>query len=393
MVRSQSRLGNRMTKENDDWGPETVSLCRDCAKDPELKGLVESDLTDGVCGVCGTNASKVYNPERFAEARNLIKALIRFHFNEQDYNPRYGGTSIHDLLLERPNRIVETAKPGRHANAFIHRITWEGGMYPDPDKGIRLHAGDELNLEQLLNFSIPETVSPLRRLEDRLKRENFHTVEDTMVKLVARIEADIEFEVSKDSLWYRGRIGVAWDGLGMPHGEVVRIATPYGGTAIGARLPPDATAGRTNREGVSVLYLASEAKTALAEIRPHPGHLISVGGFRAEKNLRVARFDLPIRNFSSSDDRLDLFTLIYHIDWLLSFPIIPEERHRYAVTQLLSDVLIRRGFEGVTYRSSVGTARNLCAFDPSAFTFDESASTVKQVEQLHYTFSGVDMPD
>lgn len=154
-----------------------------------------------------------------------------------------------DLLLERPNPIVETAKPGRHANAFIHRITWEGGMYPDPDKGIRLHAGDELNLEQLLNFSIPETVSPLRRLEDRLKRENFHTVEDAMVKLVARIEADIEFEVSKDSLWYRGRIGVAWDGLGMPHGEVVRIATPYGGRAIGARLPPDATAGRTNRAG------------------------------------------------------------------------------------------------------------------------------------------------
>ncbi len=283
-------------------------------------------------------------------------------------------------------------KSDHYADAFIHRITWEGGMYPDTDKGIRLYAGDELNMDQLQQFSIPETVSPLRKLEDRLKRENFHTVEDAMAKLVTRIEADIESEVPKDSLWYRGRIGVARSGLGMPHGEVVRIATPYRGTAIGARLPPEATAGRTNREGVSVLYLASEVETALAEIRPHPEHLISVGGFRAEKNLRVARFDLPIRNFSSSDDRLDLFTLIYHIDWLLGFPVIPEERHRYAITQLLSDVLIRRGFEGVTYRSSVGTGRNLCVFDPSAFAFDETASAVKQVEQLHYTFSDVDMP-
>lgn len=381
-----------MTKDHDDWRPETVSICRDCAKDTGLKALVESDLTDGVCGICGSSASRVYNPERFAEARNLIRALVRLHFNEQDYNPRYGGTSIRNILLDEPNPIVETARSDRHADAFIHRITEEGGLYPDPDKGVRLYAGDELNLEQLLNFSIPETVSPFRRLEERLKLENFHAVEDAMEKLVASIEADIEFEVPKDSLWYRGRIGVAWSGLGMPHGEVVRIATPYAGTAIGARLPPDATAGRTNREGVSVLYLASEVETALAEIRPHPGHLISVGGFRAEKSLRIARFDLPIGNFASSDDRLDLFTLIYDIDWLLSFPIIPEERHRYAVTQLLSDVLIRRGFEGVAYRSSVGTGTNLCVFDPSAFAFDESASAVKEVEQLHYTFLDVDMP-
>lgn len=380
-----------MTKEENDWPPETVSLCGNCAKDPELKALVESDLTDGVCGVCGSSGSRVYNPGRFAEARNLIRALIRFHFNELDYNPGYGGTSIYNILLEQPNPIIETAKPGLRADAFIHRITWEDGMYPAPDKGIRLYAGEEPNLEQLLNFSIPEKSSPFRRLENRLKRENFHVIEDAMEEIVVGIEADIESEVPEDSLWYRGRIGVDWDGLGMPHGEVVRVARPYKDAAIGARLPPDATAGRTNREGVSVLYLASEVDTALAEIRPHPGHLISVGGFRAERNLRVARFDLPIRTFSSSDARLDLFAIIYHIDWLLRFPIIPEARHHYAVTQLLSDILIRRGFDGIAYRSSVGTGKNLCVFDPSTFAFDESASAVKQVEQLQYIFSNVDM--
>lgn len=130
-----------MTKEENDWPPETVSLCGNCAKDPELKALVESDLTDGVCGVCGSSGSRVYNPGRFAEARNLIRALIRFHFNELDYNPGYGGTSIYNILLEQPNPIIETAKPGLRADAFIHRITWEDGMYPAPDKGIRLYAG------------------------------------------------------------------------------------------------------------------------------------------------------------------------------------------------------------------------------------------------------------
>ena len=100
-----------MTKDKDDWRLETVSLCGDCAKNSELKALVESDLTNGVCGICGSSISKVYNPERFAEARNLIRALIRFHFSEPDYNPREGGTSIRNILLEEPNPIVETTKP------------------------------------------------------------------------------------------------------------------------------------------------------------------------------------------------------------------------------------------------------------------------------------------
>lgn len=374
-----------MTKD-DDRRPEAVSLCSDCAKDGELKSLVRSDLVGGVCGICGSGACPVYNPERFAKARNLIRALIRFHFSEPDYNPRYGGTSIRDILLNRPNPIVETAKPGPHADAFIHRVASEDAMYPDPDKGIRLYAGEEPDGGPLLNFSIPERSSRFRRLGERLKQENFHAVEDEMQELVASIEPDIEAEVREDSLWYRGRIGVARDGIGMPHGEVVRVATPYKGTAIGARLPPDAAAGRTNREGVSVLYLASEVQTALAEIRPHPGHLISVGGFRAKRNL-------PIADFASSDDRLDLFANIYHIDWLLRFPVIPEERHRYAVTQLLADIFFRRGFDGIAYRSSVGTGVNLCVFDPSAFAFDDSISAVKRVERLHYIFSDVDVLD
>lgn len=375
--------------QDDDWPPEPVSLCGECAKHPELKALVESDLADGVCGVCGSSAAMVFNPARFADVRNLIRALIRLHFNEEDYNPHWGGTSIDSILLDEENPIVETAKPVGYPDEFIHRITWEGEIYPDRDKGIWLYAGND-DIGRSLQFSISETVcTELRDIELRLLRENFHAVEDAMEQLVAKIEADIEFQVPEDSLWYRGRIGVADSSVHVGSDEVTRIATAYKGAAIGARLPPDATAGRTNRQGVSVLYLASEIDTALAEIRPHPGHMISLGGFCARRNLRVARFDVPIGTFAASNDRLDLFALLYHIDSLLSLPVIPEERHRYAATQLLSDVLIRHGFEGVTYRSSVGTGTNLCAFDPWAFAFEESAYAVRHVDRLHYTFSDV----
>lgn len=373
-----------------EWASEQVSLCAACAKHPEVKVLVESDITEGVCGACASSNKGVFNPARFEPLRNLIRALVRLHFNEEDYNDHWGGTSIDDILLANDNPIIAVATSPDYNDDLIDRITWEGEIYPDPDKGIWLYAGNDDNAGRLIQSSIHDTLnSELRDIEMRLERQNFHAVEPAMEALVAKIENDIATEVKAGSLWFRGRIGVVDSAIHMGDRVVTRVATPYTEQDISALPPPRATAGRTNRQGVSVLYVASEIDTALAEIRPHPSHLISVGGFRARKDLRVARFDLPIAPFSASDTRLDLFALIYHIDSLLSAPVIPEERHRYAATQLLADVLIRHGFEGVIYRSSVGSGINLCAFDPWAFEYDVTASGVKQVDQLHYHFSDV----
>lgn len=381
-----------MTRFNEEpqWASEQVSLCAACAKHPEVIALVASDIAQGVCGVCGSSDAGVFNPERFDALRNLIRALIRLHFNEEEYNSHWGGTSVDDILLNEKNPILAVATSPDYNDDFIHRITWEGDIYPDPDKGIWLYAGHDDRTGRHIQFSIPETINrELRDIELRLDRENFHEVEAAMEALLGKIERDIGANVSANSLWYRGRIGVVEQVTHIGDGEITRIATPYKGAEIGALPPPRASAGRTNRQGVSVLYVASEIETALAEIRPHPSHLISVGGFRARQDLRVARFDQPIAPFASSDTRLELFALIYHIDSLLSSPITPEERHRYAATQLLSDVLIRHGFGGVMYRSSVGSGINLCAFDPWAFEYDESTAAVKQVDQLHYDFSDV----
>jgi len=372
------------------WTTEQVSLCATCAKHPEVKALVISDLTAGVCGACGATDDGVFNPERFALLRNLIRALIRLHFNEEDYNPHWGGTSIDQVLLGEDNPILEVATLDDYQDALMHRITWEGEIYPNPDKGIWIFAGQDDDGGRGLQFSIPETVNrELRDIELRLERENFHAIEAAMEKMVDRIESELETTVQAGTLWYRGRIGVEDNSIHFGNGEVTHIATPYKGSAIGALPPPRASAGRTNRQGVSVLYVASKIETAVAEIRPHPSHFISIGGFRALKDIRVARFDLPIGSFASSDTRLELFALIYHIDSLLTAQVIPEERHRYSATQLLSDILIRRGFEGVIYRSSVSEGINLCAFDPAAFVFDPNASAVTKVDEVHYRFSSI----
>ncbi len=380
-----------MKNDLDEIPIEKITLCQGCAKHPELKDLVATDLADGICGVCG-GSEETFNPARFEDVRNLVRALVRLYFDEQEYNGHWGGTSIDNILLVEDNPIVEVAKPEGFPDDFIYRIVEEGGVYPAYDEGICLFAGNDEEGVRLLQFSVPETpCRKLKEIERRLQYENFHTVEPAMEKLVDSIVHEIESDIAEGTLWYRGRIGYAQSETQIGFDKVTRIVTPYMDAEISALPPPRASAGRMNRAGVSVLYLASEIDTALAEIRPHPGHTISVGGFRASRSLRVARFDVPIAKFCGSDKRLDEYALIYHIDSLLSLPVIPEERHRYAATQLLSDVLIRRGFDAISYRSSVGTGKNLCVFEPSLFTFDETAAGVRFVDRLDYHFSVVEI--
>ena len=369
---------------------DLVSLCIGCAKHPELKALVEADLVKGVCGVCGNSEINVYNPARFLQIANLIKALIRFHFSEPTYNGHWGGTSISDILLTQDNPIIWPSSSNDYSDAFIIRVEEEGGVYPDFDEGICLYAGHDDGIRCVM-FSLPETESSkLNAISMRLDRENFYSVEPAMQAFISRFQCDLEHTLSKGEVWYRSRKGVKNSAIKVDWNDgAIQLAEPFKESEIGALPPPKANAGRLNRVGVSVIYLASDINTSVAEIRPHQGHLISVGGFCVSRDLRVAKFDLPISQFSSSDARLDMFADIFHIDNLLGSPVIPEEHYRYAVTQLLGEVLIKKGFDAVSFRSSVGSGRNICAFNPDDFVFDAQFSIVKRVDELRYEFSDI----
>ncbi|WP_369436234.1 RES family NAD+ phosphorylase [Lysinibacillus fusiformis] len=54
---------------------------------------------------------------------------------------------------------------------------------------------------------------------------------------------------------------------------------PFTDEKISSPPPPLAQPARLSRAGISYVYLASNKNTAIAEIRPHPGHTISVGNF------------------------------------------------------------------------------------------------------------------
>jgi len=131
-----------------------------------------------------------------------------------------------------------------------------------------------------------------------------------------------------------------------------------------------ASQGRANPIGISYLYVASNEKTAISEIRPHKGDKVTVAKINLPTNFRL--FDLRsaknhLSPFDFSDNVLE--ELYKDIDLLerfseeLSKPVLPREAHlEYLSSQYLSELIKHNGFDGLIYKSSVGDGYNIVIF-------------------------------
>ncbi|CDN46552.1 RES domain protein [Neorhizobium galegae bv. orientalis str. HAMBI 540] len=293
------------------------------------------------------------------------------------------------LFYAADNPILEPPKSNLYVDDFDEWLNWP--VYPDWDKGISVFAGHDDGLRGM-NFAISRTnPADFLVLQQRLQTENFFQVEPTLEELIAPFLKDIEILLPEAEVWYRARLGESAIFRRFPfagwESKIVRI--PWLDKDIGAPPPPKAGFGRLNRAGVSVMYLASDPYTAVAEIRPHPGHHVSLGGFKSLKTIRLADFSPDISIFATSDARLSLYAVIQAFDRLMSMPVTPDQRTPYLLTQLLAEVLLRHGFDGVRYRSSVSTGSNICIFYPDKFEFVADCSEVRRVEGVAYEMTTV----
>jgi hypothetical protein len=228
-------------------------------------------------------------------------------------------------------------------------------------------------------------------LRHRLLAANYFELETSIKPRLQELAPHLAKSVPAETVFFRARIGV--DGRYLNFEEPFtprRVYHPYLKGKIGAPPPPLAAAGRVNRQGVSFLYLATDEQTAAAEVRPHPGHFVSVVPIKARKILNVADFSAPdLLDFIASDERLDLFHLAATLNDVLATPVTPEERIEYTATQLVADLLRQSGFDGVRFKSSVGTGSNLCAFSPDNFEILNTSAKVIRVAALHYSFSDI----
>lgn len=360
-------------------------LCEHCLADNELKYEIQQRGTVVErCPIChheGGRAISATDPR----IKRIFRALIRLNFSEWDYNAHLGGSELETAVMG--SSAIFSLGPDVALEAFEDAyLEMEGkDWYPATDEEITLGGGywDGGILDGLRDKRDPK----VERVVCAALEHNWFETEAATRELVERLRDDLSAVVPSGSEFFRGRVGVK-SRLSAKHalaadGRSFRYL-PFSGKDIDRPPLKLATEGRFNRARVSLLYLASDVQTAVAELRPHPGHLVSTAMFRLKRDLKVANFAKhDIRNFLS-DSRLEDLRSILSIADVLNVPVQPEHRVLYAATQLFADVLRSAGFEGLTFNSTVGKGSNLTSFVGDALELVAGSEGVQDVVALDY---------
>lgn len=363
-------------------------VCTECVKEEHLISLIEQygELTS-LCPICGAVDIKALSSED-DRLRSLFRALVRYYYSEWDYNTHLGGEDLEHLL--RQVNPLTAFNAGWDEEAYEEAVFhFVGDAYEPYDTGISLFSGYNELGRNLPLVALKEARSlSLYELQEKLQKQNYFLLEDEAKVLLDPHEPLLKSYLDAAARLYRARIGCETKATPLFGWGNEWHYKPYEDSSLGAPPPYMAGNGRLNRQGVSFLYLATNEDTAISEVRPHPGHDVSVGAFENLRHLKIADFNsISIRDYYESDQKLHQFVFLKNIDLLFSMPIPPEERHKYSFSQFLSDVLRQKGFDGVAYRSSVGTGINFTIFDPSAFKYVADSATVHKIEGLAYKHS------
>ena len=164
---------------------------------------------------------------------------------------------------------------------------------------------------------------------------------------------------------------------------------------MGAPPSNKAIAGRGNPEGISYLYLASDSITAISEIKPYVHQTVSIGKFSCKKelkiiDLRVDKLFSPFRYGDKLGYALKARSMFFVLGQELSRPIEPQSQKSsldYLPTQYLCELIKNNGFDGISYKSTLGTGFNILLFSESGVGCDETELFL--IDGINYSVKGI----
>ena len=150
-----------------------------------------------------------------------------------------------------------------------------------------------------------------------------------------------------------------------------------------------------NPAGIPYLYLASLEKTAIAEVRPHPGQNVVTAKFQVKSpespGLKIAnliKFTPQVSPIEilDTDEILRIRTLyvaLKEISLDFSRPVRPDATpYEYIPTQYLCEIIKGEGFDGVAYPSAISDGHNIVLFDPPSFSALEGSLTEYRIKSV-----------
>ena len=128
--------------------------------------------------------------------------------------------------------------------------------------------------------------------------------------------------------------------------------------------------GRANPVGIPYWYGATDPETAVAEMRPWQGAVLTVAELKATRNMQFVDCGNTrpfVAPYNSSDESAFERYRWNLIGEAFSRPVSPETIDvEHVPTQMLAEAFRMKGFDGIQYKSHLGEGMNVVVFDLNA---------------------------
>ena len=201
------------------------------------------------------------------------------------------------------------------------------------------------------------------RNPDMLLQEYIKTTEEELLSYTKVFK--------KGQILYRGRLGYKSYEKETSDG-VVKFKYPFYGKDI--KNPPChlSEATRFNRDGFSYLYMSSDEKTCIAELRLKIGSVCSIAEFRQKRDLKLLNLD---------DNKT--------LKEFLITPVCDENRYHYKFTRFISDLIKSIGIDGIAYDSVQSDGKCFVIFDDQNFELIPYSEKMFLAKRVEYKFEEV----
>jgi len=313
--------------------------CSCCFNDKGLSEQIIPTFSEkiGKCDYCGTDNDNLIKPSRL---RDNFDLLINVYERDDD------GKTLIEWFKEDWGMFSHRGMDHANACMLLADILDDGDIVRRNYSPSKLSQPDQLDLWDAFKKELMYE----NRFFPKLKMD-----EGQLSRLLNNLSIEPK-ELS--NIWYRAR--------------VQRTKEQYLPAQMGAPPKELASQGRANPVGIPYLYIASTLNTAVSEIRPHTGELVSVAKVTIDYALKLIDLRNPRDTVSPFyfDEEKKIAQMRGDIEFLvqlgkeLSRPVLPHAAAiDYLPTQYICEFIKNCTYDGVIYKSSVGEGINLALFD------------------------------
>jgi|SRR5690625_680043 len=356
-----------------------MNCCENCFQDLILLKKIKSFEEWGDCSYCESKDVLVLAIEELADLFDQLYSLYSVtkayeHFNPEIHKEPPYGDSLIDLINEDWNIFSPEIEGSGKDNELLFDILESNKSiydfddnYPEKNESYS-RIRDSIYYESTLSYlkndwsEFSKEIKKQNRFLNRNGNRLFEGIEEILKKK--------EKFFSSSKSFFRGRIGRV--------GKYDLYSPPF----------EKASAGRANPKGISYLYCATNEDTCCAELRPWKSATITIGKFHPTEELILVdisdgKINSPF-DLNPQDDPNLINNLLLFLSNKLSEPISPNNAEiDYLPTQYLVELIKSFKYDGIIFKSNLGTGNNIVLFDDRKVLIDNISEF--RVKDIDYT--------